>query len=291
MKIHPKIFLINTISTTLRNIKVASIIAAALVCSFKSAARELDEGRLLGQCQSFAFPKTQLHRGYWIAGLQENTLAAFEAAKDHNASMIELDVQFSKDRQVVVVHDYDLKRLLKKQEAPKVNELTADDLKKIAQIPTLQEVLTDSKIPSLVNVEIKQEQLEDQGLEQATIQVIQNASAMNRVIFSSFNVHSLERCAKLEEKIPRALLIARAKDDSADDFITRIKNQLKITQSNIIHLESHGLDKELSEKLKSDSICVNVWTVDNLDEAKSALKFGALSVITNNIDLDPILNK
>lgn len=274
-----------------RNLRMASIITVVLACSFKSVAHELDEGKLGGRCQSFAFPKTQLHRGYWTSGIQENTLAAFEAAKDHNAPMIELDVQFSKDRQVVVVHDYDLKRLLKRQEAPKVNELTAEELKKIAQIPTLQEVLTDSKVPELLNVEIKQEQPEDQGLEQATIQVIQNVSATNRVIISSFNAHALERCAKLGEKIPRALLTARDKDESSDDFITRTKVQLKISQSDIIHLESHGLNSELGEKLKTEGICVNVWTVDNLDEAKSALQFGAMSIITNNIALDPILNR
>ncbi|EPH6067299.1 glycerophosphodiester phosphodiesterase family protein, partial [Escherichia coli] len=35
----------------------------------------------------------------------ENTIAAFDLAVKMNADMIELDVQLTKDRQIVVIHD------------------------------------------------------------------------------------------------------------------------------------------------------------------------------------------
>ena len=44
------------------------------------------------------------HRGY-SSNYPENTLAAFKAAVDIGAHMIELDVSLSEDRQLVVIHD------------------------------------------------------------------------------------------------------------------------------------------------------------------------------------------
>lgn len=50
------------------------------------------------------------HRGY-SAGYPENTLPAIQAAIDAGAQFIEIDIQLTKDQQVVVFHDRDLQRL------------------------------------------------------------------------------------------------------------------------------------------------------------------------------------
>ena len=91
-------------------------------------------------------------------GVVENTMAAFEAARDAGFGM-ELDIQFSADMQVVVFHDDDLLRLA--GDARKVCQLTMDELKAIplggiddARAPTLREVLdaVDGKTPLLIEL-------------------------------------------------------------------------------------------------------------------------------------------
>ena len=74
----------------------------------------------------------------------ENSLAAFAAAAKAGYG-VELDVQFSADRQVVVFHDDDLKRICGVDK--RVDELTYDELRQLhllnsdQRIPLLSEVL------------------------------------------------------------------------------------------------------------------------------------------------------
>lgn len=231
----------------------------------------------------FRFPQIQLHRGHWLNGLQENTLKAFEDAKLYNIKMIELDVQFSKDHKVVVVHDYDLKRLIGLD--IKINQLTAKELQKKAHIPTLYQVLMDPKIPFFINVEIKQEEEEDLNLEQATMKVIHFTNASQRVLISSFNDQTLHRCALIDKNIPRAFLVGRDDDESEENFMNRVQESLDLAQTNIVHLDFDGLNKKLSNLLKARGLIFNVWTVDDTSHAREALSLGASSIITNRVDI------
>ena len=91
-------------------------------------------------------------------GIVENTLPAFVAARDQGFG-IELDIRFTKDRQVVVFHDDDLLRLA--GDPRRVSQLTLEELRVIplagideARVPTLREVLdaVDGRTPLLVEL-------------------------------------------------------------------------------------------------------------------------------------------
>lgn len=93
------------------------------------------------QGQAFA------HRGLHDigSGIVENTLPAFSAARDAGYGM-ELDIRFTRDMEVVVFHDDDLKRLA--GDPRRVRQLTLKELRAIplagredARVPTLREVL------------------------------------------------------------------------------------------------------------------------------------------------------
>ena len=97
------------------------------------------------------------HRGLHSGTIPENSLKAFQNAVD-NGYGIELDVQLSKDGEVMVFHDYTLIRMTGVEK--KLNELTKDELKTLSlkntteTIPTFDEVLTlvDGKIPILIEL-------------------------------------------------------------------------------------------------------------------------------------------
>jgi glycerophosphoryl diester phosphodiesterase len=93
------------------------------------------------------------HRGY-SAKHTENTLTAFSAAIDSHCDMIELDVHFSNDNQLIVFHDLKLKRITGRKK--RVLDYTADELRTF-NIPTLRDVfqLVHKRVP--INIEIKHE--------------------------------------------------------------------------------------------------------------------------------------
>ena len=102
------------------------------------------------------FAHRGLHDGNQI--IVENTLQSFTAARDAGFGM-ELDIQFSKDMEVVVFHDDNLSRLAGIDQ--NVRDLTLDELRAFpladrddAHIPTFREVLdtVGGKTPLLIEL-------------------------------------------------------------------------------------------------------------------------------------------
>jgi len=95
----------------------------------------------------------------------ENTLAAINLAWERGAEAVEIDIQFSKDRELVVIHDTDTKRLAGIDK--KVVDQTLEELKKLdvgvwkaiqfkdEKIPTLKEVLDTIKNGKRLIIEMK----------------------------------------------------------------------------------------------------------------------------------------
>lgn len=97
------------------------------------------------------------HRGLWSEQVPENSMAAFARAVQRGYG-IELDVQLSKDKKVVVFHDDSLKRMCGIDR--KVSELTVAELKALRlkgtdqTIPLLAEVLAmvGGRVPLMIEV-------------------------------------------------------------------------------------------------------------------------------------------
>ena len=102
------------------------------------------------------------HRGLHNDEIPENSLAAFEAACEAGHG-IELDIQLTKDGEIMVFHDYTLIRMTGKE--GKVCDYTAAELKAISLKGTDQTIPTFAEVLALVNgrvpilVELKGEDL------------------------------------------------------------------------------------------------------------------------------------
>src|SRR5438132_1569033 len=140
--------------------------------------------------------------------------------------MIELDVQLTRDGEVVVMHDWTLERTT--DGAGAVCDRTLAEIRRLdagawfgpafrgTRVPTLAEVLAAVGLP--VNVELKP--VGDDGLEARALEVVESAGALARVVFSSFDAGALERlCARttratlavLWDEGPVADAVARAR--------------------------------------------------------------------------------
>lgn len=84
------------------------------------------------------------HRGLYNEKYPENSIGAFKNAVNHKYS-IELDVQFTKDKKIVVFHDSNLYRMTKDER--NIYDIDYEELKKLRllnsdeKIPTIEEVL------------------------------------------------------------------------------------------------------------------------------------------------------
>lgn len=99
------------------------------------------------------------HRGLWNKEVSENSLKAFGLAVKNNVA-IELDIHLTKDGDLVVIHDEDLKRLTGKDGI--VEHLTTKELKENyslldgQKIPRFEEVLdlVNEQVPILVELKV-----------------------------------------------------------------------------------------------------------------------------------------
>lgn len=107
---------------------------------------------------NFLRGKLIAHRGIFNENeIIENTIEAFQKAIELGYP-IELDVHVVKDKQVIVFHDNNLKRMAGKN--VKIKDCTYEQLKKLVKfsIPTLEEVLTliQNKVPILIELKYDQ---------------------------------------------------------------------------------------------------------------------------------------
>ncbi|MBC7809703.1 MAG: glycerophosphodiester phosphodiesterase, partial [Burkholderiales bacterium] len=132
-----------------------------------------------------------------------NTLPAYELAAEQGAHGIELDVHRSKDGYAVIVHDFKVDATSDGKGL--VTEMTLAQLKRLdagawfdpkfagTRIPTLDEVFESVGQRLFVNVEIKSDSLETDGVEQVVADCITRHNMQSRVIVSSFNPYTLHR--------------------------------------------------------------------------------------------------
>ncbi|MBC6974379.1 glycerophosphodiester phosphodiesterase [Bacillus sp. Xin] len=156
------------------------------------------------------------HRG--AAGTYpENTMISFEAAESFRADGIELDVQFTKDGKVVVIHDETVDRTTNGKGA--VRNYLYEDLRKLdashkfsekvgfCPIPLLEEVLgwlQSNRL--LLNIEFKNNKIPYRGLEEEVITLIRKFNLEERTVFSSFNHYSMKKCHMMAQDIQTAIL-------------------------------------------------------------------------------------
>lgn len=228
--------------------------------------------------QALVIPRIQAHRGYWRSGLQENTLEAFREARRRGALMFECDLRLSKDQIPVVFHDENLSRLASRSDL--VSELSARQLRDLANVPTLSEILVDSQVPRLINLELKTKILIDDALERKVSEVVRALKAENRVLFSSFNPMSLYRVGLHLPLVPRALLVSQA-DDPDNSLLLRQMWLAPFFRFHLLHLDKTMVTEQSMKIWRKKRIPITVWTVNEKEEIQKFLKMGAMSIITD----------
>lgn len=231
--------------------------------------------------------KIYAHRG--ASGYApENTLEAFKLAIKQGAEGIELDVQLTKDGEVVVIHDETIDRVSNKTGF--VKDYTLAELKEFSfdnniegykntKIPTLKEVLELLKPTNLMlNIELKTSIIWYENIEEKVLKLVYDTDMRDRVIYSSFNHYSIKKIKNLDEKANTALLFG--------DVILYTVNYIKNANIPAIHPPVYQLkmDNFLDEYINS-GLDIRVWTVNNPDDMQSLINKNIDAIITNYPDI------
>ena len=224
------------------------------------------------------------HRG--VRGPRpENTMAAFELAAASGADGIELDVRLCRSGEVVVIHDPTLARYTGGKDTRAVAELDLRDLEGVdvgggEAVPLLSDVLTWAAGRRLaVNVEIKRDVPDRSKLVRETARAMRPfLSAAPGVMASSFDPWMLARFGWL---IPEAL---RGSLFSADSRLERLQRSGWVARAigaRAVHPERTLVAADRCRKWKKHGSLINVWTVNDVAEARELAAMGVDAIISD----------
>lgn len=226
------------------------------------------------------------HRGASKAA-PENTLPAFQAAATLGADGVELDVQRTRDGQLVVCHDETIDRT--SNGSGNLADYTLSELKGLdfsaghpeftnVPIPTLAEVL-DILGPTgvMINIELKNSVVPYPDMEWQVLELVHAAGWDERVFYSSFNHRSMHMLA--EADYPVGLLydavLWRAAKYAAELGASALHPSGRVVRVN------PGSVRAAHKR----GLSVNVWTIDKPAHIQTLLDLEVDAIITNVPDV------
>ena len=228
------------------------------------------------------------HRGLHDEESMENSMSSFEKAIKSNKT-IELDVHLSKDGQVMVFHDEDLKRVTGLDK--KLADCTVEELQQLKlgntdeTIPTLKEVLAlvNGQVPLLI--EIKNE-----GKVGALEETLYNdlKDYKGRYAIQAFNPFVLEWYKNNAPEVIRGQLSGSYADNGLAWYKKIVLRNLLLnfkSKPAFIAYEIDAMPKGFVKKQQDKGIITLGWTARDKESYDKALKYFD-NVIYENVSVD-----
>ncbi len=232
----------------------------------------------------------------------ENTLPAFQLAIDMNADGIELDVQLTKDGEIIVIHDETLDRTtngkgwvkdhtfeeIRALDASYQNMMQGGEVVSPARkfedyedlrVPTLKEVLELIKPSNLtINIELKTGIIFYPELERRTVELVNECGMEDRVIYSSFNHESIKKIREIDPSAQTGFLYA----DGPMGMATYGKKYgVTALHPALYNLQFDGFVQECAVA----GLDLNVWTVNEPEYVEMCKAAHVHGIITNYPDM------
>jgi glycerophosphoryl diester phosphodiesterase len=222
----------------------------------------------------------------------ENTLAAFSKAVLLGAPSVEFDVQETKDRELVVIHDPNLKRLARDSRA--LVHVNYAELAKLdvgswfgaefrdQRVPTLEQVLdffggTSRNIE--LQIEIKDGRKPYPGIERKVLEALRHRPTWNgRVVISSFNHAALQSLRELAPAV-RLGYLANPQTRSAT-----IKDAVRLACESV-HISLRRADAAWAEAVHAAGMRLLVYTVNSAKDLERVRRIGADGVFSDFPDI------
>jgi glycerophosphoryl diester phosphodiesterase len=234
------------------------------------------------------------HRGA-SAYAPENTISAFDKAVEMKADYIEIDVQRSKDGELVLIHDTSVDRTT--DGTGKVGDLTFEQLRNLdagswkgeqftgEKIPTFDEILDRYHGKIGILIELKAPELYP-GIEESIAEELKERNLdkpqNEKIIIQSFNFESMKKMNDLLPKVPIGVLT------SSKSHTTPQALQEFSTYADYFNPSYRIVDEELVNQVHSLGMKIGSWTVRSQEAADFLLDMGVDAIITDYPDyVDP----
>ena len=223
------------------------------------------------------------HRGASVK-YPENTMSAFRGAKELGADWIELDVQQTKDKKIIVLHDTNLKR------TTGVNkntwETTYDEIKDLdagsffskeyseERIPLFEEVVKYAKENNIkLNIELKPTGNET-DFESSVVDIIKSNSFEDMCVITSQVYEVLENVKKVTNDIETVYVMSLAYGDITS-----------LTSADNFSIEASSINKKLVNDVHKANKKLYGWTVNTEENINKMIDLNVDNIITDDIPL------
>lgn len=241
------------------------------------------------------------HRGA-SGHVPEHTLLAYELGNSMNGDYIEIDLQMTKDGELIAMHDETIDRTTDKKGL--VKNLTLKEIKKLdagswfneafpekksteymgLSIPTLREVLTRFGASSKFFIETKSPEVYP-GMEEKLIDILNEyqligSQPFGNVIVQSFSAESLRKIHQMDASIPLVQLLSYyAPAVITDSEVSKIKEYAVG-----IGLHYTAISPGYIQKVTESDLMIFPYTVNEKEDMYMLLDWGVTGMFTNYPD-------
>lgn len=219
------------------------------------------------------------HRGY-SHSVPENTLIAVDKAMVEQADYVEVDVRVTKDGELVLLHDPNLKRTtglnkyIWNTTYEEVSSLDAGGWFGIefagTKIPTVRELFELCKGKIMLNLDLKYRS-DSEELAEKVVALIEEYDMQMQCVITSTSLHCLQEVKEADEEIRTGYITygiyQSLYQNKAVDFFSMKAN---LVTKNIVN-EAHKNGKK-----------IHVWTVNARTEIERLQRLGVDNIITDN---------
>jgi len=217
----------------------------------------------------------------------ENTKSAFLKALDIGVDAIELDVQLTKDKVIVVSHDCSLGRVAGVNKT--ISSMTFNEIKKIElvgeeKIITLDEALALLSGKSTVIVEPK-ESLE--GHERELMVIIQKYNKKDNIWIHAMSYRIIKNVRRLDPKIKLGIIVVFSLFHKMTSWYHHyLARKYKVSFFSICEFfPNTAFIETFIRELRRQHIKIYLWTVNDFITMNHALSWKPDGIITNYPDI------
>ncbi len=203
------------------------------------------------------------HRGLHNSEYTENGMKAFENAINHGVAF-EFDIHLTKDNELIVCHDEDLKRTTGKEGI--IEDLTLKEIKDNyrlldgGEVPTLQEVidLNNERVPMVIELKVFRKNYKP--LAARFKEYLSQFKDKKNILIISFDPRSLWPIKGLG--FIRSLLVAKS-----DEYTWPFRHTVESVDLDIQLFEEKRVRRYVKKHF------TNVWTIENEEQLKEVKEY------------------
>jgi len=220
-----------------------------------------------------ANPTIMAHRGYVAKGA-ENTIEAVQGAIEAGADYAEIDILETKDGQLAVIHDTELKRLT--GFSGNVYDMTMDELRELTitqggftgKISSLEEVMEVARGRIKLNIEVKTHGRE-QNLVPTFLKTLRDHNYMNECVVSSLDYGIIQQIKAEEPELQVGYIMFAGRP---------LMEQI---EADFVVMEEYMVKKSVVAAAQLHHKPIYVWTVNDVEKMERYFSMGVDGIVTD----------